>query len=203
MRILPAFVLLLSTLCANGQSHWENWHIGGGLAFGTINFSQNGTGGIVVPVDYDFLNTGKSSFSLGTRPKIGTEDENGISFPAYLLLAIGGGSNSGNDDFHMAFFTDLPLLLHYNFGAGTAGGNSDKFGFYAGGGMSYTTTGYTLHGPSQESTNFFGWVVDGGVRFAKGTDLEFSITRPLNNPIGPINNPLFYQITLMGFRVPR
>jgi hypothetical protein len=41
------------------------------------NFQQNGAGAFVVPVRYDWLKFGKSSFLLGTNLKIGTEDEYG------------------------------------------------------------------------------------------------------------------------------
>ena len=72
-------------------------------------------------------------------------------------------------------------------------------GFYIGGGMSYTITGIPLSGSFQQNTSFFGWVANAGVRFARDKDLGFSVTRPLQNPIGPINNPVMYQLTFSVF----
>jgi len=217
MRTLSALLLLLFSLCANGQLfHSPNWNTGGGLSFGTLNFQQNGAGGVAVPIRYDFLNVGKSSISLGTNLKIGSEDADGISFPIILILTLildasnadasnffnTINNNSGNkgSPYGVGLFSDFPLLLHYNFGLGTKKGDDNPFGFYVGGGMSYTITGYPLSATMQQSTGFFGWVANAGIRLPGGLDLGFSVTRPLNNPIGPINNPLLYQLTLCSFR---
>jgi hypothetical protein len=65
--------------------------------------------------------------------------------------------------------------------------------------MSYTLTGYTLYKTMQQSTHFFGWVGNAGIRLRNGTDLGFSLTLPRNNPVGPIRNPVFYQLTICSF----
>jgi hypothetical protein len=218
MRTLTILLLVLCTSYANGQFHYkpENWHGGIGLTGASLNFHQNGAGGLAIPFRYDLLKTGKSSISLGSNIKIGTEDEYGVSFPALLALfgliglATNGGAdlgnlggnnnNSGNSNYSINLFSEFPLLLHYNFGLGTFSDAGDpSFGFYVGGGMSYTITGVPLSGGIQQSTNFFGWVANAGVRFARNKDLGFSVTMPLQNPIGPINNPVMYQMTFSVF----
>jgi len=238
MRALSAILLLFSTLLASGQSdpsggpyrpdrstpsaqsslssqspRGGNWHAGLGLAFGTLNFNQNGHGAIAVPVRYDFLNIGSSSFSMGTNIKIGTEDEYGVSFPVLLLLfgvasAVGANgaaifpdaNNNNGSGYGIGLFLDLPLLLHYNVGLGTKEGENNPIGYYVGGGMSYTLTGYTPRESVQQSTHFFGWVGNAGVRFRNGIDLGLSVTLPRDNPIGPINHPILYQLTFCSFR---
>ena len=216
MRGLSVFLLLLFSLCSGAQSsQYENWHVGGGLSFGTLNFSQNGAGAIAVPIDYDFLKFKNSSFSLGTNLKIGSEDEYGVSFPVLLiliLLADGTGANfndinsssNGSTPYGVGLFSDLPLLLHYNFGQGTTNDRDRRFGFYVGGGMTYTLTGFTLQKTTQQSTHFFGFAGNIGIRWKDSKDshedLGFSMVLPQNNPIGPIHKPVFYQLNLTIFR---
>jgi hypothetical protein len=217
MRTLTMLLLVLCTSYANGQFHYkpENWHGGIGMTLASLNFHQNGAGGLAIPFRYDLLKTGKSSISLGTNIKIGTEDEYGVSFPALLALVAllsavndggnfsgfnGNNNNNANSNYSINLFSEFPLLLHYNFGLGTYSDAGDpSLGFYIGGGMSYTITGVPLSGGVQQSTNFFGWVANAGVRFARNKDLGISVTMPLQNPIGPINNPVMYQLTFSVF----
>lgn len=217
MRTIPLLLLVLCTLYANGQIHYksENWHGGIGFTAASLNFHQNGAGGLAIPFRYDLLKAGKSSISLGSNIKIGSADEYGVSFPVILALAAllnaagngggfgdlsGSGNNNGKDSYGINFFSEFPLLLHYNFGLGTCSDAGDPpFGFYIGGGMSYTITGIPISGGLQQSTAFFGWVANAGVRFSRSKDLGFSITRPLQNPIGPINNPIMYELTFTVF----
>jgi|GEM_PF-3057832 len=225
MRVQLILLIILTTYCARAQQpstvdqqtpiiyKGANWHSGFGLAFGTVNFKENGNGALAIPIRYDFLNIGDASFSLGTNIKIGTEDRYGLSFPVLLILLVIAGAvdnssawadigGNGNDDgkgYGIGFFTDLPLLIHYNVGLGTREGQYERIGYYVGGGFSYTLTGYTLYKTVQQSTHFFGWVGNAGVRLRNGVDLGFSLTLPRNNPVGPIQNPVFYQLTFCSF----
>jgi hypothetical protein len=217
MRTLPLLLLSLCSLYVKGQIHYksENWHGGIGFTAASLNFQQNGAGGIAIPFRYDLLKTGKSSISLGSNIKIGSADKYGASFPVILALvallsaADNGGdfsgftsssNNNGKSNYNINLFTEFPLLLHYNFGLGTFSDAGDPpFGFYIGGGMSYTVTGIPLNSSTQQSTSFFGWVANAGVRFARNKDLGFSMTQPLQNPIGPINNPIMYELTFSFF----
>jgi hypothetical protein len=156
MRTLPILLLLLNSYCCPGQIHYkhENLHVGFGYTASSINFQQNGAGAFVVPVRYDWLKFGKSSFSLGTNLKIGTEDEYGVSFPILLIIAAILGSTGSSPDlssvntnnllpnYSINFYSETPLLLHYNFGLGTKGASGDpSAGFYIGGGINFVVTG--------------------------------------------------------------
>lgn len=218
MRTLPILLLLLSTYCCTGQIRYkhENFHLGFGYAASSINFQQNGAGAFVIPIRYDWLKFGKSSFSLGTYLKIGTEDEYGVSFPVLLIIAMLLGSGGGTPDlsgintntllpnYSINFYSEAPLLLHYNFGLGTISASGDpSVGFYVGGGINSVVTGVPLGGQNssqlQQSTAFLGWIANAGIRFGRNADLGFSVTKPFQNSVGPVNTPLLYGFTLSGW----
>jgi hypothetical protein len=218
MRTLPILLLLLNSYCCPGQIHYkhENLHVGFGYTASSINFQQNGAGAFVVPVRYDWLKFGKSSFSLGTNLKIGTEDEYGVSFPIPLIIAAILGSTGSSPDlssvntnnllpnYSINFYSETPLLLHYNFGLGTNGASGDpSAGFYIGGGINFVVTGVPLGGQNssqlQQSTCFLGWIANAGIRFGHHADLGFSVTKPFQNNVGPINSPLLFGFTISGW----
>lgn len=218
MRILSALLLLWSLSSSAQTDHSENWHSGVGVSFSTLNFKQNGAGALAIPYRYDFLTSGKSTLSLGTNLQFGSEDEYGISFPIIALVVLftnsstqhdlfthffdNGATSNSDKRYGVGLFTHAPLLLDYNFGLGTKNGDDDKIGFYAGGGMSFTLTGYTVAGGStiQQSTYFFGWEANAGIRLRNNLDIGFSMVLPFNDPIGPIQHPLLYQLTLCSFK---
>jgi hypothetical protein len=219
MRTLPFLLLLLSTYCCLGQIRYkhENFHVGLGYSASSINFQQNGAGAIAVPIRYDWLKFGKSSFSLGSNLKIGTTDEYGVSFPILLIVAMILGStganppdlsspNNGNllPNYSINFHGEAPLLLHYNFGLGTPGASGNpSVGFFIGGGINSVVTGVPLGGQNssqlQQGVTFFGWIADAGIRLGNNTNLGFSVTKPFQNTVGTINNPLLYGFTISGW----
>lgn len=215
MRIIPFYLLLLPCLSAKSQDHpakefWAKWDAGGGLTGASINFHQNGISGFNFRGVYHFLEWGKSSFSLGLDWRIGTEDENGLFFPVEVAASIGAGLIQ-DDNFDASFnhqvavYSDFPLLLHYNFNGGVRGDGAPigSMGFYLGGGFTQTFTGYTSPATSKAAqTDFWGWVIDGGIRLRTSDngalDISLGVTRPLRAPIGPINQPLLFQLNILS-----
>jgi hypothetical protein len=201
-------LLLIGSLHTTAQS---NWHSGFGLTSGTLNFQQNGSGGFAIPLRYDVAKNFNNSLSLGTNLQIGSEDRYGIGFPLILALvalsyADGGapqgdfpGNLHGKNGTAVCLFSQIPLLIDYNWGLGSNNYCSEPFGFYLGAGTSFTLTGYTNSAGNEHSTSFFGWVGHAGIRFARNLDLGFSATIPFTQPVGPIRHPLFYQLTLTFF----
>lgn len=187
----------------------ERWNASVGLSGGSMNFHQNGNLGIAFNFGYNLLQGKRSSLSLTQGVTIGSADEYGISFPPLLAVMLGlsfvgydGGNIDLSDGQRLALYADFPLLLHYNFGAGANRlPSTDKVGFYIGGGFTHTFTSYTNTFDEQAQTDFWAWVADGGIRFRTGNGGAFSIgvgvAQPLRVPIGPINNPLFYKLSLM------
>jgi hypothetical protein len=207
MRKLILSAILLSFLYSDGQLiHSNNWHGGFGLSGGTLNFKQNASVGFAIPLRYSLIQFHNSSISLGTSLKIGAEDKYGIAFPvvlAYLVASgLSGGAAPDPSDIDISktvrFYTSFPLLLNYNFGLGARNWSNERFGFYLGGGMSYTITGFTNSDGVQQSAFFLGLVANAGIRLGEGTELGLSLTLPLpaGQAIGPINNPFFYEFSL-------
>jgi hypothetical protein len=211
MRIAITLFLLLAILSGRAQIDPSRWHVAAGISEATLNFQQNGAGALAVPIRYDLLRGRNSTLSLGTNLKIGSEDEYGISFPAILLLlsllSLSGsspdlsnlnttGSGSGNG-YSVNLYADMPLLLQYNWGLGTPNISEHHFGWFVGGGMTYTLTGVTVSSTGHgRQVDFLGWMGDLGIRFNRCAELSFSTTVPLQNTIGPIQHPLSFALTL-------
>ena len=221
-RLLP--VLLLLPCCAlaykdPGDSlarydfylrrHYDNqrWNGGIGFAGGSLNFHQNGNLGMHFFCTYNLIQLGRSSLSLTQGLTLGTEDEYGVSFPVLMAAALifsGPADQNLNLNHIIAAYADFPLLLHYNFGAGarrdTERSSDEKLGFYIGGGATHTFTGYTNTFGKEAQTDYWALVADGGIRFkspgANAWGIGLGIEQPLRSPIGPIHNPLFFQLNL-------
>ncbi|HSZ84710.1 MAG TPA: hypothetical protein VK787_01695 [Puia sp.] len=203
MKPLTFILFLVVSINSDGQS--DNMHGGIGLAAGTLNENSGISSGVSFYIGRDIFKTKNSSFSICTNYKIGTEDKTGLVFPltvAYLyLVAVSGDEVSSLQNINLSgpdvkFFTELPLLFHYNFGLGSNKDSEHKFGFYFGGGMSYTITGYTDTAKNMQGTSFFGLMMDGGIRFHRNIEINFGRTISLQKPIGQFANPVFYEFTI-------
>jgi hypothetical protein len=186
------------------------WNISGGLSGGSLNFQQNGNVGIALQFSYNLIQGKRSSLSINQGLAFGTEDEYGVSFFPELAAAMFAGPAYPNldlsDGHRVVAYADFPLVLHYNFGAGAVRGTErssrENVGFYIGGGFTHTFTGYTNTFTLAAQTDYWAWVADGGIllRGAGGgiTSIGLSVGQPLRTPIGPIQYPLFFKITLTG-----
>jgi hypothetical protein len=209
MRKLALCLSLLSSLHSNGQFFRSNrWHAGFGLAEASVSLNKNYGGSVSVPLRYDFLRFGNSAFSLGSNIKLGSEDQFGYSFPAIMIFMMICGMADVNPDLDgidiskkVQLFGETPILFHYNFGLGVRDWSGKRFGFYVGGGLNYTTTGFTDSTGTQHAISFPGWMASVGIRFNKMTDLGFCrvIPLPLNSALGSITNPVLYELTLTFF----
>jgi hypothetical protein len=177
--------------------------IGIGYTGAWLNSKESIAGGLSFYIGQNIIETRNSSLSISTNIKVGIEDKigSGLVFPALFALAANGANTSNVntdklDGGKINLFTDFPLLFHYNFGLRSNAGCHKTFGFYIGGGMSYTTTGFTDTSGLSKSIEFFGYVIDGGIRFKENIDINFANTISLRRPVGQINHPQFYQITL-------
>jgi hypothetical protein len=200
---LPLVFLSCFTSATAQSFHSDNFSHGGiGLSFGSMNFQKNGTGGLSFLFRRDILKYGSSSLSLGTNLKLGTVDQLGVVFPFIVLIALAPQPTNpdlSNSTDWVGFFSDIPVLLNYNFGLGSDDLSRHRFGFYLGGGMGFTVTAVTNYAGAQQNTSYLGWVANAGIRFARDKDIGFSATIPLRNPIGPIYNPVLYQMTFSIF----
>jgi hypothetical protein len=193
------------------RRHYDNLrtNAGIGLSGGSLNFHQNGSMGLNVYYTYNLVQLGRSSISITQGLTFGSEDKYGISFPVLATVALFAGSADQDLNLNhiVAVYADFPLILHYNFGAGarrdTEGSNNEKVGFYIGGGATHTFTGYTNTFGKEAQTDYWALVADCGMRFkspgAAAWTIGFGVARPLRTPIGPISNPLFFQLNWSTF----
>ena len=196
LALLLAFIILSNNLF--GQTNVQI-----GYAGASLNSTQSLGGGFAVYLGRNISESRLSSLSLSTNIKLGIEDKtgSGLIIPAIFLLAntsvgnnISAGSGNGGT---VHLFTELPLLLHYNFGLGSTDQNDKRVGFYFGGGIDYVMTGFTDTAGYSIRTSFFGGVIDGGIRFNKIMDVNFETVFPIDKTIGEIRHPMFYQITFL------
>lgn len=209
--LLPWCVLAQKNIEDNPHKHSYHPRFNGGFGFegGSLNFQQNGNLGFAFHFDYDLIQGKRSSLSISQGITFGSSDQYGISFPpevvvlfALALVDYSGGNLDLSDNHRVADYADFPLLLHYNFGAGASRRLSEnKMGFYLGGGFTHTFLGYTNTFDKAAQTDYWAWVADGGIRFRANYGGAFSIglgvEQPLRSPIGPIHNPIFYQLNLI------
>lgn len=204
LLIIPFLLLFIPSF---GQLQY-----GIGYTVAWLCSNTNVAGGFSFFIGKNIVETSTSSFSISTNLKIGMADRIGTGVLGPILLvalyfdAKSGDNNISNslsnintdgiDGGKIHLFADIPVLVHYNFGLGSSSKCNRKFGFYLGGGFSYTTTGYTDSLEFSKGTGFFGYVMDGGVRFAKNVDINLSNTISLRQPIYTINHPVFTEITL-------
>jgi hypothetical protein len=215
MRIIATLLLLLSFQCVRCQkTSWHKAHFAGGLTGGSLNFKQNGEVGFHLRYDYNLFQGKQSSLSLSLGATLGTEDENGLFFPVeagvFIALGIADYQGPGLDlsfNHQVVAYSDFPLMLHYNWGLGSSSrANDHRWGFFAGGGFTQTFAGYTSPATKQSvQANFWAWVADAGIRIPNGghgaAEFAIGVEQPLQNPIGPILNPLMFKLGIMFIRL--
>jgi hypothetical protein len=229
MRIIPISLLLLSFQSLKSQTpltpdkndpppppFLHRAHFGGGLTGGSLNFHQNGAVGLNFRYDYNLFQGKQSSLSLGLGATLGSEDENGLFFPVEVGITIAAGiANYSGSNLDLSFnhqvtvYSDFPLMLHYNWGLGSSTSstaNMHSWGFFLGGGVTETFTGYTSPATKLSAqTNFWAWVADAGIRIPCGdtnaTEFGIGIEQPLRNPIGPILQPVMYKLSIIFIRL--
>jgi hypothetical protein len=198
-KISQAFLVAYAILSNNlyGQTNLQIGYTGASL-----NSTKSLGGGFALYLGRNISESRNSSLSLSTNIKLGIEDAtgSGLIIPAIFLFAnTSSGNNSvGNGNggtVHL--FTELPLLVHYNFGLGSSNQNDKRVGFYIGGGINYVMTGFTDTAGYSKKASFFGGVIDGGIRFNKIMDVNFETVFPFTQNIGEIKHPMFYEITFL------
>ena len=213
--LTPILLLLFLVSCAqygvdtSSRSHddaapyshprFGQWMGGTGLTFGTLNFNKNYAGSVSVPIRYNVPLGQHFSVSLGSEPKIGSEDRYGVVFPATLALLLAGGGRGNDHDLfdRSAFFADIPILLRLSVGLGSRRFSNDAVGFYISGGAGLTVTGFNNDADKAQSTSFYNWVMKAGFIFAKDVEINFSRNLPMRNPVGNIPHPVFYEIGIV------
>ncbi len=120
-------------------------------------FSTQVTGGIIYSPRISFMETDNTSLSVGIPLSIGVSASYNTSYD---------GSSSASVMF------DAPLIVNFNYGAGSSKETENRFGFFAGGGFGYhsseysSSDGYDDYG---EKMSGFGPVGNAGIRIGVGS----------------------------------
>lgn len=153
----------------------------------TFAFSQTFSHGVGVAVFVTTAKGGNAAVAEGVTysPRYNFLENEDFSLSVGVPLSVGiSGSYSSNynsstgstTDNTLGFMANIPLIVNFNFGAGSTPDNESRFGFYIGGGAGYhygkynvdTTDSYGDDYTYQATIKGFGPAGNVGVRFAVG-----------------------------------
>jgi len=153
------------------------------VAFG---FSQTFSHGVGVAVFVTTAKGGNAAVAEGFTysPRINFLENEDFSLSVGIPLSVGiSGSYSSNYNSYsgsttentLGFMANVPLIVNFNFGAGSTPDNESRFGFYIGGGAGYhygrynvdTTDGYNEY-TYQAKISGIGPAGNVGIRFGVG-----------------------------------
>jgi hypothetical protein len=151
-----------------------------------LSFSQRFINGIGACV-FSTSGSGFGSFVTGGitySPRVNLTESEQATISIGIPMSIGiGYSSNGSGVTSASAVINMPLVVNYNFGCGSTRQNSDRFGFFAGGGFGYHAAAYASEDSyGNEGTTeikAFGPVVNTGIRFGLGHrshNLEFKLS---------------------------
>src|SRR5258708_39613825 len=128
----------------------------------TFAFSQTFSHGVGLTVFVTTAKGGNAAVAEGVTysPRINFLENEDFSLSAGVPLSVGfSGSYSSNYNSYsgsttnntLGFMADVPLIVNFNFGAGSTPDNEGRLGFYIGGGA-----GYHYCKENVDSTDFYG-----------------------------------------------
>jgi hypothetical protein len=153
----------------------------------TFAFSQSFSHGVGVAIFVTTAKGGNAAVAEGFTysPRFNFIENEDFSLSVGVPLSVGfSGSYSSNYDSYsgtttnntLGFMADVPLIVNFNFGAGSTPDNDSRFGFYVGGGLGYhygkynvDSIDYSGNGYTYQATiNGIGPAGNVGCRFAVG-----------------------------------
>ena len=162
--LLMAFVLSVSLAFSQSFMH------GAGLSL-FVTTAKNGNAAVAEGLHYNprfnFIENEDFSLSVGVPLSVGFSGSYSSNYNSY---------NGNTVDNTLAFMADIPVILNFNFGAGSTKDNEQRFGFFVGGGLGYHYGRYNqdLYDASigdytqQATISSIGPAGNAGVRFAVG-----------------------------------
>jgi hypothetical protein len=137
-------------------------------------YSTQVVGGLMYSPRISFMETDNTSLSVGIPLSIG--------FSAHY-------STNGYDETNsLGLVFDAPLILNFNYGAGSSKETESRFGLFVGGGFGYHTSQYTASDAYldvSDKMSGFGPVGNAGIRFGVGNhshnvEIRFSYMKTLD-----------------------
>lgn len=124
-------ILVLSFLLPAGMAFSQSFMHGVGLDI-FVTTEKNGDAaaaeGFTYNPRFNFIENEDYSLSVGVPLTIGLSGSYSSSYNSYY------GSTTDNT---LAFMAHIPVILNFNFGAGSSKDNEQRFGFFVGGGLGY------------------------------------------------------------------
>jgi hypothetical protein len=163
-------ILILSFLLPASMAFSQSFMHGVGLDI-FVTTAKNGNvaaaEGFTYNPRFNFIENEDYSLSVGVPLTIGLSGSYSSSYNSYY------GSTTDNT---LAFMAHIPVILNFNFGAGSSKDNEQRFGFFVGGGLGYYYGKYNqdLVDPSgndytqQATINGVGPAGNIGIRIAVG-----------------------------------
>ena len=167
---MKKWILILSFFLPAGRTFSQSFMHGVGLDI-FVTTANNGNAaaaeGFTYNPRFNFFETEDYSLSVGVPLTIGFSGSYSSNYNSYY------GSTTDNT---LAFMAHIPLILNFNFGAGSSKDNEERFGFFVGGGLGYHYGKYnqdlvdsTGNGYTQQATiNGVGPAGNIGIRIAVG-----------------------------------
>ncbi len=167
---MKKYALLLAMSFTVTIAFSQSFMHGAGLTI-FVTTAKNGNAAVAEGFSYNprfnFIETEDFSLSVGVPLTVGISGSYSSNYNSYY------GSTTDNT---LAFMANVPVILNFNFGAGSTKDNDSRFGFFVGGGLGYHYGKYNqdLYDPNygdythQEMINSVGPAGNAGVRFAVG-----------------------------------
>ena len=165
-----SFVLPVSTAFSQSFTHGVGFDI-------FVTTAQNGNAavgeGFTYNPRFNFIENEDFSVSVGVPLTIGFSGSYSTNYDSYY------GSTTDNT---LGFLAHIPVIINFNFGAGSTKDNESRFGFFIGGGLGYhygkynqdyvdSTSGY--EGTRQATISGIGPAGNIGIRIAVGRGTHF------------------------------
>ena len=163
-------ILLLSFVLPVSMAFSQSFMHGVGLDI-FVTTAKNGNAAVAEGFSYNprfnFIENEGFSLSVGVPLTIGISGSYSSNYNSYY------GSTTDNT---LAFMAHIPVILNFNFGAGSSKDNDQRFGFFVGGGLGYYYGKYNqdyvdnngYDDTRQVTINSVGPAGNIGIRFAVG-----------------------------------
>jgi len=159
---------------------------------GTIAFSQSFSHGVGVAVFVTTAKGGNAAVAEGFTysPRFNFIENEDFSLSVGVPLSVGiSGSYSSNynsysgttTDNTLGFMANVPLIVNFNFGAGSTPDNDSRFGFYIGGGMGYHYGKYNVDSTDTYGDGYTYQATINGVGPAGNVGCRFAVGRGTHN----------------------
>ena len=121
---------------------------------------------------YNFLENEDFSLSVGVPLSVGISGSYSSNYNSY------SGSTTDNT---LGFMANIPLIVNFNFGAGSSPDNESRFGFFIGGGAAYHYGKYNVDSVDTYGDGYTYQATINGIGPAGNVGVRFGVGRGTHN----------------------